>query len=167
MDGTTTTPTSYCRCRCGVCVSPVTVQSNAFDRVVLPQLYLCSFWRMHGASSARRDSACRPQTTRRASCGSCSIPRCSLESKRWRGFHWVAVMLAAVLLACGLVLITFDVRDLWHPDAEDIPPTSVGDLFLGVLGLLMACVTLWAAVRVVGWIAVRLLRRYENQQQPD
>ena len=76
-------------------------------------------------------------------------------------------MLAALLLACGLVLITFDVRDLWHPDAEDIPPTSVGDLFLGVLGLLIACVTLWAAVRVMGWIVVRLYRRYENQQQPD
>ena len=57
------------------------------------------------------------------------------EQKIRRGFHWVAVMLAALLLAFGLVLITFDVRDLWHPDAEDIPPTSVGDLFLGVLGL--------------------------------
>ena len=72
------------------------------------------------------------------------------EQKIRRGFHWVAVMLAALLLAFGLVLITFDVRDLWHPDAEDIPQTSVGDLFLGVLGLLIACVTLWAAVRAVG-----------------
>ncbi len=89
------------------------------------------------------------------------------EQKIRRGFHWVAVILAALLLACGLVLITFDVRDLWHPAAEDIPPPSVSDLFLGVLGLLIACLTLWAAVRGVGWIVVRLYRRYENQQQPD
>ena len=60
------------------------------------------------------------------------------------------------MLAFGLVLITFDVRDLWHPDAEDIPPTSVGDLFLGVLGLVIACGAVWAAVRALGWIVVRL-----------
>ena len=89
------------------------------------------------------------------------------EQKIRRGFHWVAVLLAALLLAFGLVLITFDVRHLWHPDAEDIPPTSAGDLFLGVLGLVIACVTLWAAVRAVGWIVVRLYRRYENLQQSD
>ena len=89
------------------------------------------------------------------------------EQKIRRGFHWVAVILAALLLAFGLVLITFDVRDLWHPDAEDIPPTSVGDLFLGVLGLVIACGTVWAAVRALGWIVVRLYRRYENQQQAD
>ena len=84
------------------------------------------------------------------------------EQKIRRGFHWVAVILAALLLACGLVLITFDVRDLWHPAAEDIPPPSISDLFLGVLGLLIACVTLWAAVRGVGWIVVRLYRRCET-----
>jgi hypothetical protein len=91
----------------------------------------------------------------------------SREQKIRRGFHWVAVMLAALLLAFGLVLITFDVRDLWHPDGEDIPPTSIGDLFLGVLGLLIACVAMWAAVRALGWIVVRIYRRYENQQQLD
>ena len=89
------------------------------------------------------------------------------EQKIRRGFHWVAVILAALLLAFGLVLITFDVRDLWHPDAEDIPPTSVGDLFLGVLGLVIACGTVWAGARALGWIVVRLYRRYENQQQAD
>ena len=81
------------------------------------------------------------------------------EQKIRRGFHWVAAILAALLLAFGLVLITFDVRDLWHPDAEDIPPTSVGDLFLGVLGLVIARGAVWAAVRAVGWIVVRLYRR--------
>ena len=56
------------------------------------------------------------------------------EQKIRRGFHWVAVILAALLLALGLVLITFDVRDLWHPNEEDIPPTSIGALLLGVPG---------------------------------
>ena len=74
-------------------------------------------------------------------------------------------MLAALLLAFGLVLITFDVRDL--PNEENIPPTSTGDLLLGVLGLVIACVAVWAAVRALGWIVVRLYRRYENQQQLD
>jgi len=59
------------------------------------------------------------------------------------------------------------VRDLGHPEAKDIPPTSVGDLFLGVFGLVIACGAVWAAVRAVGWIVVRLYRRYENQQQAD
>jgi hypothetical protein len=45
----------------------------------------------------------------------------STEQKIRRGFHWVAVILAAVLLAIGLVLTTFDVGDLWHADGEDIP----------------------------------------------
>jgi hypothetical protein len=89
------------------------------------------------------------------------------EQKIRRGFHWVAVMLAALLLAFGLVLITFDMRDLWHPNEGDIPPTNIDDLFLGVLGLVIACGTAWAAVRALGWIVVRLYRRYENQQQPD
>jgi putative copper export protein len=89
------------------------------------------------------------------------------EQKIRRGFHWVAVMLAALLLAFGLVLITFDVRDLWHTSEEDIPPTSIGDLLLGVLGLVIASVAVWAAVRALGWIVVRLYRRYENQKQPD
>ena len=78
-----------------------------------------------------------------------------------------ACSICALLLALGLVLITFDVRDLWHPNEEDIPPTSIGDLLLGVLGLVIACVAVWAAVRALGWIVVRLYRRYENQQQLD
>ena len=57
------------------------------------------------------------------------------EQKIRRGFHWVAVILAALLLAFGLVLITFDVRDLWHPDAEDIPPTSLNTRTLKVSAL--------------------------------
>ena len=81
------------------------------------------------------------------------------EQKIRRGFHWVAVMLAALLLAFGLVWITFDLRDLWHTNEQDISPTSVGDLLLGVLGLVIACVAVWAAVRALGWIVVRLYRR--------
>ncbi|MGH8525577.1 MAG: hypothetical protein ACREXY_15650 [Gammaproteobacteria bacterium] len=89
------------------------------------------------------------------------------EQKIRRGFQWVAVILAACLLAIGLVLTTFDVGDLWHADGEDIPPTSIGALILGVVGLLVACVAVWGAVRALGWVVVRIYRRYENQQQLD
>jgi hypothetical protein len=82
------------------------------------------------------------------------------EKKIKRGFHWLAV-LAAILLVIGLVLITFDLSDLWHGGPE--VPTSIGDLFLGVVGLVFACMALWAAVRAIGWIVVRLYRRYENR----
>jgi uncharacterized membrane protein YbhN (UPF0104 family) len=91
----------------------------------------------------------------------------STEQKIRRGFHWVAVILAAVLLAIGLVLTTFDAGDLWHADGEDIPPTSIGALILGVVGLLVACMAVWTAVRALGLVVVRLYRRYENQQQRD
>ena len=91
----------------------------------------------------------------------------STEQKIRRGFHWVAVILAALLLAIGLVLTTFDVGDLWHADGAVIPPTSIGALILGVVGLLVACVAVWAAVRALGWVVVRLHRRYANQQQRD
>lgn len=92
----------------------------------------------------------------------------SREQKIRRGFHWVAVILAALLLAFGLVLITFDVRDLWHADGEgDIPPTSIGALIIGMVGLLIACAVVWSAVRALGWIVVRLYRRYENQRPSD
>jgi cytochrome b561 len=36
----------------------------------------------------------------------------SREQKIRRGFHWLAVVLTAVLLAIGLILMTFDVGDL-------------------------------------------------------
>ena len=82
------------------------------------------------------------------------------EKKIRRGFHWLAVFLASILLVIGL-LITFDLSELWHGGPE--VPTSIGDLFLGAVGLLFACVALWAAVRAIGWIVVRLYRRYENR----
>jgi hypothetical protein len=91
----------------------------------------------------------------------------STEQKIRSGFHWIAVILASLLLAFGLVLITFDVRDLWHSAGEDLPPTSIGTLIMGVLGLLFACVAVWSAVRALGWLVVRLYRRYENQQELD
>ena len=86
----------------------------------------------------------------------------STEHKIRRGFHWLAVFLAAILLAIGLVLMTFDVGDLWHPGQEDIT-TSIGDLFVGAVGLFFACLALWAVVRAFGWVVIRLYRRYENQ----
>ena len=90
----------------------------------------------------------------------------STEHKIRRGFHWLAVFLAAIVLAIGLVLMTFDVGDLWHPGQEDTT-TSTGDLFLGAVGLFFACLALWAVVRASGWVVIRLHRRYENQQRPD
>ena len=90
----------------------------------------------------------------------------STEHKIRRGFHWLAAFLAAILLAIGLVLMTFDVGDFWHPGQEDIT-TSTGDLFLGAVGLFFACLALWAVVRAFGWVVIRLYRRYENQQGPD
>ena len=89
----------------------------------------------------------------------------STEHKIRRGFHWLAVFLAAILLAIGLVSMTFDVGDLRHPGQEDIT-TSTGDLFLGAVGLFFACLALWAVVRAFGWGVIRLYRRYENQQRP-
>ena len=83
------------------------------------------------------------------------------EQKIKRCFHWLAVFLASILLVIGLVLITFDLSDFWHGGPE--VPTSIGDLFLGAVGLLFACVALWAAVRAIGWIVVRFYRRYENR----
>ena len=84
----------------------------------------------------------------------------STDQKIRRGFHWLAVFLAAILLVLGLVLMTFDVGDFWLGRADT--PISIGDLLLGAVGLLFACVVLWAAVRALGWIVVRLYRRYET-----
>jgi uncharacterized membrane protein len=84
----------------------------------------------------------------------------STDQKIRRGFHWLAVFLAAILLVLGLVLMTFDVGDFWRGGADT--PISIGDLLLGAVGLLFACVVLWAAVRALGWIVVRLYRRYET-----
>ena len=83
------------------------------------------------------------------------------EQKIKRCFHWLAVFLASILLVIGLVLISFDLSDFWHGGPE--VPTTIGDLFLGAVGLLFACVALWAAVRAIGWIVVRFYRRYENR----
>ena len=90
----------------------------------------------------------------------------STEHKIRPGFHWLAVFLAAILLAIGLVLMTFDVGDLWHPGDEDIT-TSIGDLLLGAAALFFSCLALWAVVRALGWVVIRLYRRYNNQQMPD
>jgi hypothetical protein len=48
----------------------------------------------------------------------------STEQKIRRGFHWVAVILAAVLLAIGLVLTTFDVGDLMLMERTSRQPAS-------------------------------------------
>ena len=53
--------------------------------------------------------------------------------------------------------MTFDVGDFWHPGQEDIT-TSIGDLFLGAVGLFFACLALWAVVRAFGWVVIRLYR---------
>jgi hypothetical protein len=84
------------------------------------------------------------------------------EQKIRRGFHWIAVFLAAILLAVGLALMSFDVGDFWRGSRED-STISIGDLFLDAVGLLFACVALWAAVRALGWVVVRLYRRYETR----
>jgi hypothetical protein len=90
----------------------------------------------------------------------------SNEQKIRRGFQWLAVILAAIVLVFGLVLTGFDVvdLDLWHVQREDLP-TVIAGLLTGAVGLSLACVTLWAAVRALGWLMVRLYRRY--QQRPD
>jgi hypothetical protein len=61
--------------------------------------------------------------------------------------------LAAILLVLGLVLMAFDVMDLnlWHIRREDFP-TAIIDIGLGAVGLLFACLTLWATVRGLGWV---------------
>ena len=84
----------------------------------------------------------------------------STGQKIRRGFHWLAAILAAILLSVGLALVTFDVSDFWRGGEGDTP-VGIGDLLLGAIGLLFACWVLWAAVRALGWIVVRLYRRFE------
>jgi phosphotransferase system glucose/maltose/N-acetylglucosamine-specific IIC component len=87
----------------------------------------------------------------------------STEQKIRRLFHWLALFLAAILLTVGLALMSFDVSDFWHGGREE-PPITMGDLFLDAIGLLFACMVLWAAVRALGWAVVRLYGRSETQQ---
>ena len=81
------------------------------------------------------------------------------EKKIKRGFHWLAAFLASILLVIGLVLITFDLSDFWHGGPE--VPTSIGDLFLGAVGLLFACVALWPLFALSGgpWSALSQIRK--------
>jgi hypothetical protein len=80
-----------------------------------------------------------------------------------RGFQWLGVVLAAALLVVGLILITFDVLELdpWHVQQQDTPAV-ISNLLLGALGLSIACMALWALVQALGWVVVRMVRRYET-----
>lgn len=77
-------------------------------------------------------------------------------------FHWLAAILASVLLVIGLTLITFDVSDLWRSGVDK--QTNLTDVLLGTFGLLFAYVVVWTAVRAVG--LVRVNRRYGGNHQP-
>jgi hypothetical protein len=48
----------------------------------------------------------------------------STGQKIRRGFHWLAAILAAILLSVGLALMTFDVSDFWHGGEGDTPSAS-------------------------------------------
>ena len=139
----------------------MTAYRKAPDR---PNLVLTRSWLEPTVQLARDKRVSRPRLSGSDHQGAragvdCVKSRAMLPTEQAirRGFHWLAVFLAAILLVVGLVLMTFDVGDLWHPGDEDIT-TSIGDLLLGAAALLFQLP--WrseAVVRALGWASGQAL----------
>jgi len=83
-----------------------------------------------------------------------------------RGFHRLALFLAGTLLIIGLVLMAFDVADLWRFRPKEIP-THIVSLCLGALSLAFACMAVLALVRAFGWLVLRTLVAAETQPEAN
>jgi hypothetical protein len=75
-----------------------------------------------------------------------------------RGFHWLGILLAAVLLVAGLALMVADGVHLrlWDLERSELP-VVIGGVLIGLVGLGLACLALYGLVRAIGWVIGRFM----------
>jgi hypothetical protein len=82
------------------------------------------------------------------------------ESRISRGFHRLAIFLAAITMVVGFVLIAMDVvhLKLWDMRADQLPMV-IAAFLVGLFEVGLACLAVYGIVRAIGWSLAALRLR--------
>jgi hypothetical protein len=70
-----------------------------------------------------------------------------------RNFHWLGLLVAAIILAAGLLLMAKDALGLrlWDLLPADIPILARG-IAIGLIGIGLVSLAAYGIVRAIGWV---------------